>query len=80
MAMFTSGVLCDSAEAGAEGSSSPMDTDADDHNLRAAFLDFLHTFAAGMEVPLSVYLTDFGAVPLCYLPRWHVRSLKHAQQ
>ncbi len=63
MAMFASGVLCDSAEAGAEASSSPMDTDADDHNLRAAFSDFLHSFAAGMEVPLSVYLTNFGAVP-----------------
>ena len=29
-----------------------MDTDADDSNLCAAFIDFLHSFSAGMEVLL----------------------------
>lgn len=51
MAMFASGVLCDSVGAGVEAFSGPMDTDADDSNLRAAFIDFLHSFSAGMEVP-----------------------------
>ena len=49
--MFASGVLCDSAEAGVEASSGPMDTGADDNILRAALVDFLRSFSAGMEVP-----------------------------
>lgn len=68
IAIYASGILCGTSEAGA--SSTPMDIDSADSSLHAAFVDFLDSLKAGMEV---------NSPPLTTLSQYNCFACQRAQ-